>query len=436
MCALPADIVSYLSERLEATLPGPMRAILWRAAQLAGEHGWQIYLVGGYLRDLLLKLPDYDVDVSVVGDAVSLARWLAAEARASVEVYERFGTATLYPEGVRGHIDFVTARHEWYEAPGALPSVRPGSIYDDLARRDFTINAMALTVTLQGVGPLLDPHGGLPDLEARLIRVLHDRSFLDDPTRIFRAVKLAVRLGFTVEPHTLDLLKQAVHEGALRALSVDRITNELLLVMKEHRAARILTTLRELGVLRAIHPDLDWPYPPQTLESPPAVSGLAKLTPEQRQSTLLALLGAQYPPRQAEQIARYLRLTASHIRLVRDAARLAELRPRLAAPGIRPSDVYSLLKGLDPRALEACLRLPPSPENNAAWERVRQYLEELRYVRPELDGTYLRALGLPPGPLYRRILDALRAAKLDGLLPTREHEERFVAHWLTSHRDK
>jgi tRNA nucleotidyltransferase (CCA-adding enzyme) len=404
-----------------------MLALLTRAATLAEEQGWPLYLNGGYVRDLLLQIPNYDIDITVVGDAPTLAAALQRETTGRLETADRFATAHLELGGALPALDLVTARKEIYEHPGALPTVEPGTIYDDLARRDFTINAMAIPLAKEGAGPLLDPHRGLADLRARLVRVLHDRSFLDDPTRIFRAVRYAARLGFTIEPRTLDLTRQAIGQGAIATVSTDRLVREILLTMQEPNAPAMLGHLEELGALRAVHPSLTWPH----ATGSPGARLIAPLTSEERRDAYLAILASTYAgdPSKAEALARSLGLDAQQIRLMRDTARLAGLLAQLGTRDLSPSQVYRLLADLDEQALQASAR-SEAVQASAAWPRLSDYLDRLRHVKPELDGHYLRSLGVAPGPIYRRALAALHHAKLDGKLQRREDEESFVREWL------
>jgi tRNA nucleotidyltransferase (CCA-adding enzyme) len=423
-----------LGARLERALPERALAVLRRAASLAEERGWHLYLVGGYVRDLLLGRANYDIDVSVEGDAMALASALQSEIGARLEIADRFGTARLELGQNLPHLDLVTARRESYPAPGALPVVEAGDIYDDLARRDFTINAMAAglapqsTLAQQGILALLDPHGGRLDVGAGLIRVIHPNSFVDDPTRILRAVKYARRLGFRIDEGTLELALRAVRDGALATVSTDRLVRELLLIMEEPNASAMLADLERLGVLRAIHLDLAWPYDAGSSMAP-AVTGLL---PRQRRDTYLAILGAEYAagPEQGEELARSLGLDAGLTRLVRDAGRLAGLWQRLEEEELSPSQVYNLLKGLDVNTLQAYARIRALEGTAVARQRLLDYVERLREVKPLLDGNYLRSLGVEPGPVYKRVLDALLAAKLDGKLPGRVDEEKFVREWL------
>ncbi|HYO50618.1 MAG TPA: CCA tRNA nucleotidyltransferase [Chloroflexia bacterium] len=424
---LPDDVNSYIKERLASVLKPEMLDLLVRTSSLAAEHGWNIYLVGGYVRDVLLKIPDYDIDISVEGDAVALAALLAEQLNTPMQTHEAFGTAVLDLGGGL-HLDFVTARKERYDKPGALPTVEPGTIEDDMARRDFTINALAVHLLPEGPGRLLDPHGGLLDLQTRLIRVLHDGSFRDDPTRIFRAAKLAERLGCKIEPHTLELVLQAVRDGALYTVSMDRISRELLLILEEPGADSILATLDHLGVLIALYPGLAWPYPPGHIR--PAAS--EQITAAQRRDTYLAAIAAEFAaePGEAERLARWLKLKAPHITLMRDAARLTQLWARLGEDGQSPSQTYHLLRALDANALEAYGRIEALAADAVPWQRLQDYLAKWRHVKTAVDGEYLKHLGVPQGLIYRQALEELLAAKLDGRVEGKEDEERFVEEWL------
>ncbi len=428
MAQIPQEINSYIPERLAAVLPEQALALLQQASRLAHERSWALYLVGGYVRDLLLAIPDRDIDVSVVGDAVELASLLARMAGgvAVSEAHAAFGTATVgLGDGLR--LDLVTARKEVYPRPGSLPVVEPGTIQDDLARRDFTVNAMAFSLVPGGKGELLDPYSGMADLQARLIRVLHEKSFTDDPTRIFRAVKLAERLGFKVEKQTLELILRAVRDGALYTVSTDRTVRELLLILEEPKADYMLAALEKMGLLRSIHPDLAWPYQPGGIK--PAET--PETPREVRRDTYLAILGAeQGSPEAAESLARALHLTGPLAMLMRDAARLARLWPRLGEDEQSPSQTYNLLKDLDPNALQAYGRIEALSEDAIAWQRLHLYLDRLRHVRTETRGDYLRRLGVPTGPKYKQALEELLRAKLDGEVPGRADEERFVREWL------
>ncbi len=428
---LPSDINSYIAQRLHEVLPSEVLLLLRRTAEIADEQGWPVYLAGGYVRDCLMKIPDYDIDISVVGTATLLASQVAMERGAKLEIHQEFGTAVLTFEDGRFHIDIVTARREWYEHPGALPSVAPGTIEDDLARRDFTINAMAVRIRPDVFGPFLDPHNGLADLQSGHIRVLHSQSFRDDPTRIFRAVKLAKRLDFKIERDTLELILQAERDNALATVSIERITHELLLIMEEPKGGAILAELDKLGLLAAIHPALSWPYPDGNM-GPGDDEPISK---EARRDTYLAIIAAELAsaPEEAEALARWLKLTAPQIKLMHHSARLAALWPRLGAEEQKPSETYSLLHDLDPATMQAYTHIKALARDKVPWSRLHDYLERLRKVKTEVNGDYLRAQGVPAGPIYRYLLKDLLNAKLDGELPDKAAEESFVKDWLARH---
>ncbi|MDQ5825992.1 MAG: hypothetical protein M3441_17490 [Chloroflexota bacterium] len=408
-------------------LPQGVRAPLQRVHALAEERGWSVYLVGGFVRDALLGTPQKDLDLTVVGDGVALAQLLGSELGTQAEVADRFGTATV-PLGGGLDLDFVTARKESYPSPGALPIVEPGTLEDDLARRDFTINALAVPLAGEGFGQLVDRHGGAADLAARLVRVLHPRSFEDDPTRIFRAVRYAERLDFKIERDTLELVLRAVRDGALGTLSTERAVRELLLVMEEPRAEAMLASLDRLGVLSWVHPGLAWAYPPGHVR----LANDRELTPSQRRDAYLATLAAEYAsaPEEAEALARWLRLPQPLVRLMRDAAVLAGRWPRLSNDDLRPSEVYDLLNGLDDGALEAFSRFEALRADTVGWARFQEFMSSTRKLRPHLTGDYLRALGLKEGPVYKEAMKALHEAVLDGAASEKEEEERFLREWL------
>ncbi|MBE0415953.1 MAG: CCA tRNA nucleotidyltransferase, partial [Dehalococcoidia bacterium] len=250
-----------LDSKMRERLPEGLLAFLRIAGEVAEAQGQRLYLVGGAVRDLLLGRPNLDFDLVVEGDAPRLARQLAREVGMGGEnekrgervvVHRQFGTAKFHRGDLS--IDLVTARSETYAKPGALPDVAPGTIWDDLLRRDFSINAMAIDLNPASFGQLLDPHGGRSDLERGLIRILHERSFIDDATRILRALRYEQRLSFKLEQNTERLLRQ--HISMLDTISGDRIRHEVELILKEEYPERTLERAEKLGVLQGIHPSL------------------------------------------------------------------------------------------------------------------------------------------------------------------------------------
>jgi tRNA nucleotidyltransferase (CCA-adding enzyme) len=213
--------------------------------KIADELKVPAYIVGGPVRDKLLDMPNIDLDFVVEGDGIKFARVLNKKLEGKLTVYKAFGTATVELKGKR--IDIVTARKETYARPAAYPTVKPGTIKDDLFRRDFTINAMAIAVNKEDFGKLVDFYGGQKDLKKRVIRVMHDKSFIDDPTRVFRAVRFAVRFGFRIEPHTKRLIKEAVSDKLLAEVNKGRIKKEIELLLKEKNPRKCLETFAKLA---------------------------------------------------------------------------------------------------------------------------------------------------------------------------------------------
>jgi len=241
-------------------IPSPQRRAIEVVKEVAREKSCRPFLVGGPVRDLLLKRPVFDVDLTLEEGSSTLARALAKRIEGRVKSYPQFMTYKVVADGFP-EIDIATARTERYRSPGALPSVSEGKLRDDLLRRDFTINAIALDVI---DGSIHDPANGQRDITARTIRVMHDNSFIDDPTRIFRAIRLGKRLGFSIEPHTMTLLRSAIAGGALDTVSKERLWRELFLAMDEREAPKTLAMLHKEGTLRAI---FNMPSPPPPVEA-------------------------------------------------------------------------------------------------------------------------------------------------------------------------
>jgi tRNA nucleotidyltransferase (CCA-adding enzyme) len=366
------------------------------------------YLVGGAVRDLLRGQRAVDLDLAMEGDARSAARELAVRLGGRAREHERFGTATVLTDGLG--FDLATTRRETYERPGALPSVEAAGLDEDLGRRDFTINAMAIGLSGDDLGHLYDPHGGLDDLRARLVRVLHDRSFEDDPTRLLRALRYEARLGFAMDPETERLALEAAARHGFATVSGPRVRDELVDLLAEEQAPAALERLHALGLDRALHP---------ALEVNPELAAAATLGAvaigADRAGAALAALVAGAPGELAGWLDE-LGLTAQ----ARDAAVRAALHAPFLARELRreprPSEVHALLRDEPPEALALALalRAPPEP--------ILRFVTELRGVRLEITGDDLIAAGVPEGPAIGRALDAALRRKLDGEVEGREAE--------------
>jgi tRNA nucleotidyltransferase (CCA-adding enzyme) len=369
-----------------------------------------VYLVGGTVRDLLLDLPAAGhLDLAVEGDARSVARALADRLGGAEREYERFGTAVVEVEGFE--YDMASTRRETYDEPGALPRVEAAALGEDLARRDFAVNAMAIGLKGDDLGHLYDPHGGLSDLDAGLLRVLHDQSFRDDPTRLLRGVRFEARLGFGFEPDTEVLAREAVASEALATVSADRTGRELVKILEETEAPAAVGRLKELDVHTALHPALD-PDPEQVAS---AALGAVTLGANRVTSELAAMVVGN--PQELDLWVAALPLEARD----RDAvARAARVAPRLCT-ALRerehtPSELRALLGSEPPEALALALAL------GAPAEPVLRWATSLSGVRLEIGGDDLLAAGVPEGPAIGRALEETLRRKLDGLVDGRDEE--------------
>ena len=396
---------------------GPRRA-LEAVRQLAAAYGTPAYLVGGPVRDALLGTPLSDLDFAVVGHAPALAQRVAARLPGSrVTVHPRFGTAivALPPSDSGGHIDLVTARRECYPRPGQLPQVTPGGIADDLARRDFSINAMALPLTPDDP-ELLDPQGGRPDLESGVIRILHPGSFADDPTRMLRAVRYEQRFGFRIDAPTLTAMSDAIAGGAMDAVSGDRWRRELERILDEANPSAPLQRAAELGLLAGIHPALG--------------RGLPAYPGHYTKDECLAALFAPLSTAEAEQVIGRLRLAGPRAALGRDTIALRDAEPQIRAHAGRPSALAALLTARAPGAVAAWAGITADPVVAAA---LHCYVDELRFIKPSLDGIDLLQMGAAPGPAVGEILARLRDARLDGAVSGAAGEREMAQALLAQH---
>jgi tRNA nucleotidyltransferase (CCA-adding enzyme) len=380
-----------------------------------GSRAEGVYVVGGTVRDLLLGEEGFDVDIAVEGDAIAFAYALAEELGGRATPHQRFGTAIVsYGDGAR--VDVVTTRTEFYDAPGALPTVERAGLREDLFRRDFTINAMAASLAADDLGRLVDPYGGRADLEARVLRVLHNLSFIDDPTRIFRGIRYEARHGFRFEEHSARLLRGCIEMGLVGDLSSSRLRDELTALLEDPGAPEGIRRLGELGADRAVHP---------RLRGDDEAAGLFSRTSELRDE-----LGVDVPTWRIgiASLARELtseeafdwldRLTVRR----RDAERIVgaiavapRIVERLRSESLDPAQVVALADPFAPDAPLFALALEDRPE-------LRDYFERLRNVRLEIGGADLIALGLPESPQIGEILGEIRKRKLNGELDGREAE--------------
>jgi tRNA nucleotidyltransferase (CCA-adding enzyme) len=431
-----------MQDLMDGALPMGLKELLLTARDVANDLGYSLYVVGGFVRDLLLGAPTLDLDLVVEGDAIHMARELAPRLQARMRSHGRFGTAKVIlpderAEGVPGALDFVTARTEFYERPTVLPTVERSSIKQDLYRRDFTINTMAICLDRGRYGELLDSYGGERDLQQRRIQVLHNLSFVEDPTRILRAVRFEQRLGFAIEERTAKLIDDAVE--LLDHVTGERLRHELYLLLAEPAPEKGLERLARLGALSHIHPGLRFPRDMPELfvrlrerfHGWPAEHGAT--SPEDAEDeasdapalglAYLALLTSSMSAVELESFTQRLHCSTADARLLRQVLALKETLSDLGAKAMLRSTLHQLLH---PYSREARFVLSVLTDARVVRERLDLYERELAGVTPGVDGDYLRSLGLPPGPIYRAILDRLQGALLDGQITTLAQEQALA----------
>ena len=439
-----------LGEQLDMALPPARLALLKTVAAQAHELRMAAYIVGGVVRDLVLERPSHDFDMVVEGDAITLGRALAQRFGGRVVAHARFGTAKwwiadrrqrlaevmagqeeLDPADLPQSLDLISARTEFYEYPTALPTVERSSIKLDLHRRDFTINTLAIRLDGRHYGDLYDYWGGLVDLRKGLVRVLHSLSFVDDPTRMLRAVRFEQRFGFQIEVRTLELMRAA--NPMVPQVSGERLRHELDLLLVEPRAIAMFDRLVELDLLDAIHPGLVWNAQTaarvgallsNTLEPEWELPALVGRTPLRQALAYIGWFG-MLPAEEALTIGKLLRFSKPMLDAIAGLHKLApELADLAAAP---PSAVVERLE-LFPRLALVVLQICSSSDSEGAL--LRRFAFEWRKVAPITTGDDLRRLGLVPGPAYREILSLLRRGWLDGEITTPEQEQARLRELL------
>lgn len=445
-----------LADLMAKALPATLLDLLRQAGATAAELGYPLYAVGGFVRDLLLGEPNFDVDLVVEGDAIRLAQTLALQLGGRIRSHRRFGTAkwilpetALAPAGGNGALssgqalpealDFVTARTEFYEHPTALPTVERSSIKQDLHRRDFTINTLAVRLTPDRWGELLDFYGGRKDLEDGQVRVLHSLSFVEDPTRILRAARFEQRFGFSIESRTEELIADAL--DLLDRVTAERVRHELELLLAEAQPERVLCRLMELGVLARLHPLLrcnGW----FVAKAAELRAALASTSDPGKQSSMALAPGADAAPRlylallmyelPADAVAEFL----SRFKIRKEYSDLIlavhDLADRAAVLDTHNLSSSAIVTALDETSEEARFLLRVATDDWLVRQRLDLYQRRLQHVHPTLNGDDLQRMGIAPGPVYRRILERLRDALLDGEIATHAEEEALARSFLAA----
>ena len=422
-------IIRHMKGLIEERLSPEINEALKSIGEVADEVGFQAYLVGGIVRDLILRVTNSDIDIVVEGDGITFGGMLVKKLGGRMKTHQKFGTAVVVlPNGLK--LDIATARLEYYEAPAALPTVELSSIKRDLYRRDFTINTLAVRLNCKRFGELIDFFGSLRDIKDRTIRVLHNLSFVEDPTRVLRAVRFEQRLDFHLSKHTQNLIKTAVNMNLFNHLKGGRIYTEIVLMLSEAEPLKILRRMKDLDLLKLIHIHLKI-----STETERLFVGISEtltwfkllyleMKVEKWFVYFLGLLDRLKDPAVNETLEQLA--VPSRIReQVRKSRKLYHdvLFLFYKEPNLPPSRIYDLLLPLD---TETILLMMAKSDQEKAKKYISLYLTHLRDVKVSLTGKNLKAMGITPGPRYKKILADLLDAKLDGLIKNEDEEVFFV----------
>jgi tRNA nucleotidyltransferase (CCA-adding enzyme) len=416
-----------LKTLLEDRLPPFLLQFLRKAGELAIKMEIKAYLVGGFVRDLLTGNKNMDLDIVVEGDAITFSRALAEDLGLHYKVHKAMGTASLFlPEGFK--VDVATARIEFYPEPASPPKVERGSLKMDLYRRDFTINALAVDLNPSSFGELIDFFGGQRDLKEKKIRVLHGMSFIEDPARIFRALRFEARFGFRLDRQTESLMKVAINSGVVEKLSGHRLFNELKLILEEPDPLRILSKMEELGLLKVFHPDLNLSIKTKAylLKTQEVLNWYNLLfLPEKIEPYVVYLLSLTESLKEESKVEFCERLnlgTSLRKKLLDERKKAQKTLWQLK----REMDLYKVYESLSPFSVEILLYLMVISEEKKIQKLLSDFVSRLRWIKPELRGKDLKDLGILPGPRYNLIFKRLLEARIKGEVKNREEELELV----------
>ena len=409
-------------------LPLELLKIIELVKELSFKLGYKSYLVGGFVRDLILKRKNFDLDISVEGDGINFANALASCLKAKVIRHQRFGTATVVsPEGFK--IDIATCRKEYYPKPAMLPQVVKGDIKDDLARRDFTINAIAIEISLEKEPKIIDFFGGYSDILRKKIRLLHQRSFIDDPTRILRAIRFEQRFNFKIEKNTLRLIKEAVLLGMFNKLSSHRLRDELILIFKEESAIEAIQRIEELIGWNVLIPSIKLNKRKTALlkSTKKIILWYNKKFPHKRKLDtwlmyLMCLLEGMSKTKIDDFLNRFSFKKGEKKRILSYVTGGEKIIDKLKHK-LKPSIIY---RYLEPLSYEVILMFLAKSEDKNLKRNIEDFLKIYNNVRLKIGGNDLKKLGINEGPDYQNILKKLLYAKLDKGINTKEEELNFV----------
>jgi tRNA nucleotidyltransferase (CCA-adding enzyme) len=402
----------------------PAAQLLADIGRYADQAGYRAAVAGGFVRDLLLGTQNHDIDIVIEGDAPSFAQILVSEMYGEIISSSLFSTVAIKVNGIK--VDLVTARRERYPYPGSLPEVTPGTFAEDIRRRDFTINALLIEIVPANWGNLLDSVGGKQDLTTGTIRILHEDSFRDDPTRLFRAVRYSQRLGFTMDGVTSHLFRRALESNFCRMVSVDRLAKELRLVFNEKDWIRCYVALEDSEILQRLldtRPSDDGIQQLRSVDETMAYFKYHGLRPD-RLAVIALILGIAEKP--------FMRKVIGNPNGLQKALRFREQLPAvikfLAIPDSLPHEIYATLVEIPATTLAYLWIIC---QNGKEQVKIRRYMERSRYIHTALNGSDIAKL-VGRGPQVKTLLTKLLYAKLDGRFSSRQDEVDYINNLISS----
>ncbi|MFW5636071.1 MAG: CBS domain-containing protein [Thermodesulfobacteriota bacterium] len=424
------SIHRLMKERLSDSLLDLLRS----AGKVADELDYGAYVVGGFVRDLFLYRPNEDVDIVVEGSGIEFAKTFARSRGARVHAYEKFGTAVvIFPDGFK--IDIATARMEYYRFPADLPTVEMSSIKLDLFRRDFTINTLAIQLNSQRFGTLIDFFSAQKDIKEKTIRILHNLSFVEDPTRVFRAIRFEQRFGFTIGKLTAGLIKNAVKMDFFKKLSGRRTFNELRQILEEENPLPAIQRLQDFDLLKMIHPELQMEK--KMISDFKAVKKVLSWhdllfldEPYLRWAVYFMVLIRGFKADVSREICEKFELAPRYQDiLLKERFQAEQCLFRLG--GMLPAQNSRIYEALSGFRVELLLYMMAVTRKKMVKKAISLFFTQLRQTRISVTGKDLKRAGIEPGPIYREIMDAILKARLNGTVHTRDEELNFVRSYVS-----
>mgnify|MGYP000675221854 CR=1 FL=1 len=422
-----------ISKLMKERFPERIHQLLIQFGKVGDDLGYPVYAIGGFVRDLLMRVENFDIDIVVEGDGIRLAEEFEKRFPCRIRTHRKFGTAIiLFPDGLK--VDVATARLEVYESPAALPKVERTSLKADLYRRDFTINTLALRLNSANFGELVDFFGGIKDIKDKVIRVLHNLSFVEDPTRIFRAIRFEQRFKFQIAKHTQNLMRNAVEMGLIDRLSGGRIFSELVLILEEDNPIPALKRMKDFSLFPLLHPHLQFDEERMRLfeQIHQVINWFDLLFLEERYDRWLIYfyglidgLSETHTIELCDRLMMNERLKKKVLEGREQALQSLLQFFSWNQQGREPkrSEIFALL---DPLSTEVKLFMMGKTTQPTTRRSISLYFTQLKDTKPLLRGSDLIQLGMKPGPLIKKSLEKLRKARLDEEVKTREDEIKYL----------